>query len=1001
MARAFRAVTTLACLACLCPAARAADFQIPLACNWNGIYHAGEIFDPDAPMGFRAIADRAFYADSGDPRALGSAAIVGATGISYSIVQDREALDIVHLGNTGTGTTRTWDTVVGGGTANRGVMPAWLPSTNAHTFPQVTDVSSQNLVLDANSSLGFLYHVTNGGGQFQVLLTFTDSSTVTLTLGANDWFGPTNPPAPLPGVASQSRLGGTTFTGTSNTDAPTIQVWPTQALAVTEAVITPQSIAAAGLGNVVGRQLASITFQNANQPTRGYAIYAATVVTGLGPPANDACQNALAVQAGQTDATNVRATGSEVSACGSGDTADVWFRFTATASGPIEARTCGAAFDTTISIHTSCGGAAIACDNNGCGLASRVRWNAVAAQEYLIRVAGNSGATGSFTLTIDTNPPTHVDVQVPLAYNWNGIVHPGESGQPDAPNGYRSISDRGLHADGNPGAINAGALLGTDFIPYAVVNSANALDLVHLGLTGPGSPRQWDAAANGDGRGTQPSWLTSTNQSGLQRTNLAPLNIAMGASTRVGVLYHVSNGGGSFDVTLEFSDSSTAVVNVQAPDWYLEQTPPAPTGALEVQRQLGVFSATAGQDLATTGAPVLNVVEAVFSTASLLSAGQGDVSGKRLTGLTISNGVNSSASGFAVFAATFRDPVPNSDPVPPSGVGSTVPGQAEAGRSVLLRVAAAPGQNPASTGLMVACNLSAIGGSAAATMFDDGTNGDVTPGDLTFSLAFSIPAGQSPGEYPVPFTVTDAQSRSGSGSIPLLVVPYAWNEQTDGGGDAGDLPVLAQVPHGVGALGAIAGDLSASDVDMYAFDICEPSAFSATTVGGTTTDTQLFLFDSSGRGVAFNDDSSATLQSTITSLFVPGAGSYYLAVSRFDRDAIDEGGMALWLDTPYGVERAPDGPGALNPVAGWDATTVAAGGYRIALAGACFRAAVGCDPDFNQDGNADQDDVAYLVNVVAGGENPTGRDPDFNRDGNVDQDDTAALINVVAGGNCP
>jgi hypothetical protein len=60
-----------------------------------------------------------------------------------------------------------------------------------------------------------------------------------------------------------------------------------------------------------------------------------------------------------------------------------------------------------------------------------------------------------------------------------------------------------------------------------------------------------------------------------------------------------------------------------------------------------------------------------------------------------------------------------------------------------------------------------------------------------------------------------------------------------------------------------------------------------------------------------------------------------------------------------------------------------------------------CNPDFNADGNADQDDVAYLVNVIAGGSNPTGRDPDFNRDGNIDQDDYIALVNVIAGGNCP
>jgi len=60
-----------------------------------------------------------------------------------------------------------------------------------------------------------------------------------------------------------------------------------------------------------------------------------------------------------------------------------------------------------------------------------------------------------------------------------------------------------------------------------------------------------------------------------------------------------------------------------------------------------------------------------------------------------------------------------------------------------------------------------------------------------------------------------------------------------------------------------------------------------------------------------------------------------------------------------------------------------------------------CDADVNQDGNTDQGDVDYLINVVAGGANPTGIDPDFNRDGNVDQADIDALINVIAGGACP
>lgn len=64
-------------------------------------------------------------------------------------------------------------------------------------------------------------------------------------------------------------------------------------------------------------------------------------------------------------------------------------------------------------------------------------------------------------------------------------------------------------------------------------------------------------------------------------------------------------------------------------------------------------------------------------------------------------------------------------------------------------------------------------------------------------------------------------------------------------------------------------------------------------------------------------------------------------------------------------------------------------------------AGASCDPDMNQDGNADQGDIDYLVNVVAGGENPSGIDADFNQDGNVDQGDIDSLINVIAGGSCP
>lgn len=60
-----------------------------------------------------------------------------------------------------------------------------------------------------------------------------------------------------------------------------------------------------------------------------------------------------------------------------------------------------------------------------------------------------------------------------------------------------------------------------------------------------------------------------------------------------------------------------------------------------------------------------------------------------------------------------------------------------------------------------------------------------------------------------------------------------------------------------------------------------------------------------------------------------------------------------------------------------------------------------CDPDVNMDGNVNADDISYLINVVAGGDNPSNIDPDFNKDGNADFGDADALVNTIAGGGCP
>src|SRR5439155_19973768 len=55
----------------------------------------------------------------------------------------------------------------------------------------------------------------------------------------------------------------------------------------------------------------------------------------------------------------------------------------------------------------------------------------------------------------------------------------------------------------------------------------------------------------------------------------------------------------------------------------------------------------------------------------------------------------------------------------PAGVGSANPNPVQAGNSTLLTVSVTPGTSPASTGLAVAANLSAIGGAATQPFFDD------------------------------------------------------------------------------------------------------------------------------------------------------------------------------------------------------------------------------------------------------------------------------------------
>ena len=141
-----------------------------------------------------------------------------------------------------------------------------------------------------------------------------------------------------------------------------------------------------------------------------------------------------------------------------------------------------------------------------------------------------------------------------------------------------------------------------------------------------------------------------------------------------------------------------------------------------------------------------------------------------------------------------------------------------------------------------------------------------------------------------------------------------------------------------------------------------------------------------------------------------GTATMYTCGSAYDTVINAFSGSCGSLTSIICNDDAPAGPCAFTLLSYISFPQTAGETYLIRVSGfnnqsgtgtLTIESACGCDPDLNQDGNVDQDDVTYLINVIGGGANPAGIDPDFNQDGNVDQDDVTALINAVGGGGCP
>ena len=142
---------------------------------------------------------------------------------------------------------------------------------------------------------------------------------------------------------------------------------------------------------------------------QGIGTVCATTSCPQPPPANDDCDNAIAVttgpNAGQANNSSAGADLVEAS-CQANSNGDVWFVWTADCDGNASIDTEGSVFttsnDTVLSIYsTSCGGAEVACDDDGgSGLLSTTTFPVLTGEVYYIRVAGFGTNTGDVNINI-------------------------------------------------------------------------------------------------------------------------------------------------------------------------------------------------------------------------------------------------------------------------------------------------------------------------------------------------------------------------------------------------------------------------------------------------------------------------------------------------------------------------------------------------------------------------------------------------------------------------
>ncbi|PQO35343.1 PEP-CTERM sorting domain-containing protein [Bremerella cremea] len=151
-------------------------------------------------------------------------------------------------------------------------------------------------------------------------------------------------------------------------------------------------------------------------------------------------------------------------------------------------------------------------------------------------------------------------------------------------------------------------------------------------------------------------------------------------------------------------------------------------------------------------------------------------------------------------------------------------------------------------------------------------------------------------------------------------------------GDAGESLGTAQAISGMDEITSIIGTIESSatlgyeDVDLFKIYIEDFSIFSATTKNSAALDTDLFLFDSKGFGLASNGDNvfatPPELFATIPSDSVSGSpGIYYIGIAfagDYPKSVTGRIFPDLFDLSSTGKVLGPISPGGNNPLSNWE-----------------------------------------------------------------------------------